>query len=139
MEIKPATLAQVRAGRDGRRVLVEEDVLDIARRLTLIDDSLSLHWNENGEYFVVVQTDRDGREHLVTTAQELDGRLLDRILQLVHPSYDLAGELDRLDAESERAADWRFREKTGAVAEKLAHALRKDVEAKNRVFLPRGV
>lgn len=139
MELAPATLAQVRAGRDGRRVLVEEDVLNIAGRLARIDPSLSLLWNEDGEYFVVVETDQAGRERLVLTARELDDRVLKRVELIMHPSYRYADELDAMDDRAEREKDHRFSEQTGEVAERLAHALRQDLQAKNKIILPRGV
>jgi len=85
MKLEPASLAQVRTGRDGRRVCIDEDVFDVARRLAQIDPSLSLHWNERGEYFVVVETGEDGRERLVTTTTELDGRLIEHVERLAHP------------------------------------------------------
>jgi len=139
MKLEPASLAQVRTGRDGRRVCIDEDVFDVARRLAQIDPSLSLHWNERGEYFVVVETGEDGRERLVTTTTELDGRLIEHVERLAHPSYDFVGEMDRMDAQARRDADHRFHEQTGEVAERLAYAVRKDLQAKNRIFLPEGV
>jgi hypothetical protein len=136
MEIQPATLAQVRQGRDGRRVLIEEDVLDVARRLQAIDPSLALHWNENGNYFVLTETDAAGTERMVLTAQELDDRLLARVQQIMHPSYDYAAELDRQDRQADRERDHRFAEQTGEVGERLAHAVRKDIQAKNKIIVP---
>jgi tRNA threonylcarbamoyladenosine modification (KEOPS) complex Cgi121 subunit len=139
VEIQPATLAQVRAGRDGRRIVVEDDVLNIASRLKQIDPCLSLHWNEKGEHFVVVETSEDGDERLVLTALQLDERVLERVGRIASPSYDYAREVDRLDAQAEREKDHRFHEQTGEVAERLAHALRQDLQAKNKIILPRGV
>lgn len=139
MEIVPATLAQVRAGRDGRRILIEDDVLDVATQLKAIDDSLSLHWNENGSYFFVVHTDEKGTENLVLTARELDNRVVDRATQIGSAGYDYLAEVDRLDKQAERDADHRFSEQTGEVGERLAHALRQDLQAKNKIILPRGI
>jgi hypothetical protein len=139
VELESATIAQVRKGRDGRLVQVEDDVLHIAARLRQVDPSLSLRWNDHGEYFVVVETDESGTEHRVTTCTELDERLLARIERIAHSSYDYVGELDRMDARAEREKDHRFHEQTGEVAERLAYALRKDLQAKNRIILPRGI
>lgn len=139
MEIVPATLAQVRAGRDGRRVLIEDDVLDVAQQLKAIDESLSLHWNEQGSYFVVIHTDEKGTENLVLTARELDNRVIDRVRQIGSANYDFLAEVDRLDKQAERDADHRFSERTGEIGERLAHAVRQDLQAKNKIILPRGV
>lgn len=142
MEIQPASLAQVRKGRDGRRVLIEDDVLDIAKRLQEIDDSLKLLWNEYGEYFVVaevVQTPDGPEERLVTTAQDLDERLLQRVEKITHPSYDFAKEVDRIDKEAEKEKDHRFHEETGEVGERLAHAVRKDLQHTGKAFVPKDV
>lgn len=139
MEIQPATLAQVRAGRGARTIIIEEDVLDVAARLKQIDPQLSLHWNETGGYFSVVETGQDGRERLVLSAQELDDRVIQRVQQIAHPSYNYGLELDRMDDRADREKDHRFHEQTGEIGERLAHALRTDLQAKNKIILPRGV
>jgi hypothetical protein len=139
VELQAATLAQVRAGRDGRRILVEDDVLEIAGMIRQVDEHLSLHWNETGEYFSVVETAEDGRERLVLSAQELDGRVLERIQQIAHPDYNYVAELDKLDAQAEREKEHRFSEQTGEIGERLAHALRTDLQAKNKIIVSRGV
>jgi hypothetical protein len=134
MEIQPASIAQVRAGRGGRAILIEDDVLDIARRLQAIDESLRLRWNEQGEFFVIYQV-LDDAEKLVLTAQELDERVLRRVREIAHPSYDYMAEVDRMDKQSRKDADHRFYEETGEVGERLAHAVRRDLQAQNKVFV----
>jgi hypothetical protein len=139
MDIQPASVAQVRAGRDGRRFLIEDDVLDVARRIKEIDDSLSLQFNERGEFFVVVQTLADGEEKLVTTAQELDERLIHRLKHITHQSYDYVAEMDRIDKQAEKDSEHRFSEKVGEAGEKAAHALREDLGATNKAFVSKDV
>jgi hypothetical protein len=142
MEIVPATFAQVKAGRDGRNVLVEDDVFEVARQLKEIDSSLCLRWNERGEYFVVYQLWGQGQgetEKLVLTSQELTPAILERVRQIVHPSYDFAAEMDRMDAQAKKDEEHRFAEETGEVGEHLAHALRKDLGATNKAFVPKEV
>jgi hypothetical protein len=139
MQLQPATLAQVRAGRDGRKILIEEDVLNIAARLQRVSPALSLHWSESGGHFLVVETSATGDERMVLTVQQLDERILQRVEEIAHPSYSYVAELDRLDDTAEAEKDHRFREQTGEVGERLAHALRQDLQDKHRVFLPRGV
>jgi hypothetical protein len=138
MEIRPATYAQIKRGRDGRMVAIDDDVAGIAAQLLEIDPSLRLRWSESGEYFVVYQ-DLGSTQHLVTTAQELDGRLLQRVLQVTHPDFDFAAEVDRVDAEADREAARRFSEGVGERGERLAHAIRKDMGFTSRVVVPKDV
>lgn len=138
MELQPASLAQVRAGRDGRMIAIDEDVLDIAMRLQEIDDSLRLRWSESGEYFVVYQLIGDG-EKLVLTSTELTPQIIERVRKIAHPEYDFGAELDQMDAQAEKDKDHRFHEQVGERGEVLAHALRKDLQAKNKIIVPRDV
>ncbi len=135
MEIAPASLAQIVKGRDGRYIEIEDDVQSVAGELRELDPSLHLRYSESGRYFVVYQKLEDGSEQLVTTAKQLDKRLVKKVRRLVHASYDLAEELERGDAEADREAERRFSEDLGPAAERLRHAVRKDIGSKRRVFL----
>jgi hypothetical protein len=142
MEIQPASMAQVVTGRGGRRIPVDDDVGNIARRIKEIDNSLSLQFNERGEFFVVVQTvdtPTGPEEKLVLTAQELDERVLHRVKHITHQSYDYVAEMDQMDAQAKRDEDHAFHEKTGEAGEVAAHALRKDLGATNKAFVPKDV
>lgn len=140
-DIEPVPLTQVLEGYDGRMVVVDDDVAGVARDLRAIDPALVLRYAERGGHFLVVQVlDEDGRhsEHLVTTAQECDQRLVDRVRKITHPSYDLVAELQRVDAEGQHA-----REQNGPIAtalaergDELAFALRRDLRIQNRIFVP---
>lgn len=136
--MQPATLTQVRAGRGGRMMEVDADVLDICRRIQEIEPSLGVDYNEYGKYFRVYQT-IGGEKHTVTTVTELTPELVERIRRLAHPSYDLAAELDRIDDQADREQQHAFREQVGEVGEHLFHAMRKDLEVKDRIWLPRGI
>lgn len=138
MGIQAASLAQVRKGRDGRMIAIDNDVLDVAKQLYAFDDSLRLRWSEAGEHFVVYQCVGDV-EKLVLTSRELDPQIIERVRKIAHPSYDFGAELDRIDAEAEKEKEHRFREQVGERGEVLAHALRKDLQAKNKIIVPRGV
>ncbi len=133
-----ATLTQVRAGQDGRLIEIDRDVLDICKQIQEIEPSLGVDYNETGEYFRVYQTIR-GEKHTVTTATELTPQLVETIRRLAHPSYDLAGELDRIDDQADRDRQHAFKEKVGEVGEQLYHAMRKDLEVKDRIWLPRSI
>lgn len=129
MNIDPATLPQIQKGRRGTVVFIDHDSLDVAKRLREIHGSLRLAWNEFGQYFVVLQQFDDGTEHLVTTAQTADNRLVEKIRKIVHPSYNLADELDKLDAARNKKLDDQFSQKVKEKAEYIAHAIRKDLSA----------
>lgn len=140
MDIQAGTVTQVKRALEGDLVEIHPDVQEIARRLQEIDPALRLRYSEAQGVFVVyeVQDLPDGaiREHLVTTARELDQRLVNRILELSDPGYDFAGELERLERQAERDSDHAFEERTGENAERLAHAVRKDLGLKQRIFVP---
>lgn len=138
MEIQPASLFQIRLGRDGRKVWVDSDVGNVAKGLREVDPRLRLQYNERSEIFCVVEVD-DAGERLVFTAQECDGRIVERARKIAHPSYDVAGEMDRIDREADKAIDHAFSEKVGEAGEHAAHALRKDLQAKPRIVVPKGL
>ena len=140
--IEPASLTQIRRGRDGRRIVIDEDVGEVAARLKEIDPKLGLQWNEKGEFFMVVeyvQKPEGEEERLIFSAKECDGRIVKRMEQIAHPSYDFMAEVEAMDKQAEADKDHRFHEETGEVAEQLAHAVRKDLGATNKIIVPRGV
>lgn len=140
MDIQHASLAQVRKGRDGRQVLIEGDVLDIVSQVKHIDPRLSVHWNEYGEYFVVTETSpTDGRERLVTTVLELDQNLVRHLERLGSAEYDYVAEVERKDDKAKADKKWKFAQEIGETGERLAHALRKDLQAQNRIFIPQSI
>jgi hypothetical protein len=139
MELQHATLTQVRAGRDGRRVLVEDDVLGIVRELKEIDPNLTVHWNEYGEFYAIGEMLPDGTESLVTTVPELDARLPEHMRMLQSSGYNYVKEMERQDREAEKAKEHRFSEQVGERGERLAHALRKDLQYGGKAFVPKDV
>lgn len=141
MFIDNAPLPSVQRGRRGVVVFVDDDALGVAKQLSEMKfpegyGKLRLGWNEFQEHFVVVQVKDDGTEHIVTIAKQADGRLIDRIRRITHPSYNFAEELDKIDEAANRKRDWEFSQKVGEQIEKLAYAVRKDTQVKNRIFLP---
>lgn len=139
-EIPPASLAQIVKGKAGGFVLIEDDVCSIAKQLQEIDSSLRLRYSVTGGYFVVYQLLDNGDEHLVTTAAELDARLLGKVRRLASPDYDLAAELDRVDAAAQSAHDHRFSEAVGEVGQQLHHAIRRDLNLnQNHISVPKGI
>lgn len=138
MDVQPASIAQVRTGKDGKPITIDADVGGVAAQLREIDPKLKLAWNEKGGFFYVAED--DGREErLVFTAQECDGRIVERARQIASESYDLVAEMDRLDRGVERERDHAFSEKLGEAGERAAHALRKDLGATNKAFVGKDV
>lgn len=143
MDINHADLIQVQraiGGKyDGCLVAIEDDVLDVARRLKEIHPSLHVYFNEVGGYFVIYEMCEDGTERLVTTVKELDGKLIKYFEMLNSESWDAVAEMEKMDDQAEKNKKTAFAEKVGEIGERLHHALRKDFEFKDRVFLPKGV
>jgi hypothetical protein len=140
--ITPATLVQVREGRNGRMIAVEDDVQSICRELKQIDPSLGVDWNDREEYFRVFQMiDDDGRtkKHTVLTAQELTPEIVVRLRMLVHPDYDYSREVERKHDRADREKDHAFHERTGEGGERLYWAIRKDLGLKPRAFIPKDI
>lgn len=139
MDIEHASLACVQRGIKGELITIEDDVLDVARRLKEIHPSLHVYWNEQGEYFVIYELCDDGRERVVTTVKELDPRLIAHFEQLASESWNVVAEIDRMDAQADRDKEHAFAERVGEIGERLHHALRKDYEVRDRIYLPSGV
>lgn len=136
MDIEYASLACVQRGINGELVTIEDDVLDVARRLKEIHPSLHVYWNEQGEYFVIYELCGDGRERLVTTVKELDPRLIAHFEMLASESYDAVREMDKMDDQADRDKKAAFEERVGEIGERLHHALRKDLQAQNHIYVP---
>lgn len=150
VEITPGTISQVqRALHSGKMVAVDHGPHDVATRLQEINDELHLHYDPYEDLWIVMQArhmaDGSVKEHLVTTARECDGRLVQRVRQITDSSYNVADELDRLEAQADRAHHNRQAEAFGDASEKLAFALQQDLgrheigkTAKSRAFVPRA-
>lgn len=125
----------------GKMLVIEDDVQGIARELAELDDSLHLHYSPEEDVFVVSQhipgADGSVTEHFVCAMRApIDKRLVHRVRQVTSDSYDINAELDKTDAEIERQRNHDHRENVGPVAERLLHAMRKDLHLdKDRTFL----
>jgi hypothetical protein len=128
--------------RNGRMVLIDDDVANVVRDLQEIDPGLRVRFSMEEGVFVVYhrRLEVDGeREKLVTTAHELDQRIVRRVREISRPGYDFVAELDRLDREAECRKDREFSEKIGPHAERLAWALRQDLGRNERAVIPADV
>lgn len=131
MEIEPATVEQIKIARDGRLVTISDDVGNVARDLRALHPTLRLRHSESAGHFIVYQeiekSDGEIIQHLVTTAQQCDQRLVRRVAQIIHPSYDLHKELDKVEAESWEKIEDEMDEWIEDQGDCLAHAMRKDL------------
>jgi hypothetical protein len=137
-----ASLEEVQAGRGVELVHIEDDVLDVVRRLREIHPGLNVRWNPHQEYFTIYELCVDGRERIVTNVTELDPRLIEHFEMLASESWDAVAEMDRMDDQAERDKEYALAERTGEIGERLHHALRSDLEVKDHVYVPekyRGV
>lgn len=148
MEIPPvkATLTQVTKARQGAMVLIEDDVQNVANDLAEIDPHLRVRFSEAGGYFVVYWKPDDeepGNGELVTTAQELDQRIVALVRELYYkaqqPGYSFADELEKEEQRQRKERDHQFTEDRGEMYERLAHAMRKELGYDGgKVFVPGG-
>lgn len=154
MEIRPASLAQISKGRDGRYIQIADDVQGVANGLNLIDPHIKLRYSEAGKHFVVYWsenpdlTDEDddpqNTTYLIFTAQDLDHRIVKRMEEVYakcnKPGYSFADELEAKDQSDKKAADHDRREKQGEMYERLAHAMRHDLGYdQHRIYVPEAV
>lgn len=136
--MRAATIDQILHTDAGSLMTVDGDVLDIAKQLHEIDPCLRLRYSGSGGHFVVYELVDNGPgvppdERLVTTAQECDQRILERIRKIRHPDYDFSAELDRLDREREAEVQHNFSEKVGEAGERLHQLLK---PKKRKAFIP---
>ncbi len=134
MDLQPASITQVRQGKH-RRITVEADVGSVVAQIKEIDPRLGVIWDEDGEFFAVVEQDGP-KQRLVLTALELDHRVLQRLKEISSADYDYVAEMDRMDAVADREKDHRFMQEVGENAEVMAHALRSDLQHKGKIFIP---
>lgn len=131
MEIEAASIDQLKRADNGRMVLIEADVGNVVADLQAIDGDLKVRYSEAGDYFVLYKEtplpDGSVQQDLVLTSQKLDQRIVKRFQQISHESYDFVKEMEKKDAQADRDKEHEFEEKVGAIGEKLAHSLRKDL------------
>jgi hypothetical protein len=140
MELSPASLDQLRQSSSGRWMLVDKDVGSVAQQIAEIAAdraiSLSLRVSEVTGIFKVVQIIGD-TEQLVTSATECDQRLVDSVRKATSPQYDLNAELEQIEREKDSAHEARRQNQLGDAAERLAHAVRRDLHVPKSVRVPR--
>lgn len=144
MDITPASIDQVQASNDGRTRVVTADVGGVAKQLQELDRSFVLRYHEHTDHYSVIQMTGDPNEpeHFVTSCQPVNGgvdpRLIDRMRQIMHPSYDVVDELERNNEQVRRDAQRARDDERGAVVERAAHEFRR-LAGDRKMFVPRDV
>jgi hypothetical protein len=109
MDIPTVPVDLIARDRMGNKVLIESDVCNVAADLKSIDERLKVRWSEVGEYFVVYTEEPKGDgsvdQSLVLTSYELDQRIVKRVQKIMHPSYNYADDLERIEQEEKKDQD----------------------------------
>ena len=147
--LSPARLDQFVETRN-RQVVVDADSCAVVKDLREIDKTLGVRFVDGpNPYFAVFQDirheDGSNEQHLVTTTQAyptafgtytgLDERIVDRVRQITHSSYDFMAEAEKNKHEWEESMRKARADKMGEIAEQAAHALRKDMGVKTKAFI----
>lgn len=130
-----------------RTVTIDDDAASVARRLREIDERFRVFYLIDEAVYVVElhepQPDGSVKESLVGRYPELNGLIVRRAQEITSERYDLAGELDRRDAEIDAEREHARSEETGDMAERLAFGFKKDLQRNetqntlnSRAFIP---
>lgn len=136
MKIEHASLLQVQKGLGGKKVLIENDVLDVVKQLQEISPDLFVNYIEQGDYFAIVENCPDGVERLVTTVKDLTPAVVEHIRKIGSDSWDAVAEMERTDDAASANKKHEFGERVGEIGERLHHALRKDFQAQDKIWVP---
>ena len=137
VEIEPADTSQVvKAGEHW--IEIQADLGGIAKELKEIDDRLHLRFNPTQEFYAIYAKEK-GTEYLVSTFKSLDRRVTERIRKVMSSDYDYVKELDRVQEKKDKEFEYKQSQKVQENAEKLAWALRKDFEVKDRIYVSRDI
>jgi hypothetical protein len=137
--IDPSQILTVRRV-GGTTIEISDDVQGVARSLREIDDRFRLRADLDHMQNLLGWTvelhiplaDGSTDEQFVCAYRELDHRIVHDARRYTSPGYDIADELEKEDAVRDKAMDHKRRELSGDVGERLAHAIRTDLnERKN--------
>jgi hypothetical protein len=115
---------------------VQDDVLDVVRRVKAISPRLVVYYNEQTDGFDIVEECLDGTDRLVFSVGALDQRVIDRLLLADHwggnevPTHirpdneDYVTEIDRDNAALQAAITRKQLDKVSDAGERMAWALK---------------
>jgi hypothetical protein len=135
--IDPAQILTVRQV-GGTTIEISDDVQGVARSLREIDDRFRLRADLDHVQNLLGWTvelhiplpDGSTEEQFVCAYRELDHRIVRDARRYTSPGYVIADELEKEDAARDKAMDDRRREQSGEIGERLAHAIRADLNEK---------
>jgi Zn-finger domain-containing protein len=131
MDIEPISVDQLVRDSRGRMTLVEADVGNVVADIQRINPEFRVRVSEHGN-FIVYQV-RGHKENLVLTSATLDQRIVQRIREITHPSYDLVADLEVRERAADKKQEEMLDEQIGIHGERIAHALRKDLGVESDV------
>jgi hypothetical protein len=114
---------------------VQDDVLDVVRRIKAISPRLVVYYNEQTDGFDIVESCLDGADRLVFSVGALDQRVIDRLLRADHwggndvpthvrpDSEDFVVEIDRDNEALEASLTREKLDRISEAGERLAWAL----------------
>lgn len=148
MEIAPASMDDVKVGRDGRRYLVTAEAGSIARQLQEIDPRVYVEFHEpppgykgDGFYSICLRVD-DERSDLIFRTSSLDGRVVERMRMLNFNLRHGVTEADRMDAEDAartKANEYARSQEARENAYPLMRAIQKSIlGTQPRIFMHRS-
>jgi len=135
-------------------VEVDDDVLGVVADLKQISDRLHVYWNDQSEWFDIVESCLDGTDRLVTTVPALDARVVEKIKAADHwhgndrprvilgDDEDFVAQVDSHNEEMERLRSEATADQIGDAGERLAWALdicKDQSSAGGSISVPRGV
>jgi hypothetical protein len=138
---------------NGQMQVVEDDVLNIVRKLRDISTRLTVYWNDHINQFTITETSLDGaEERLVFNVPELDERVVDRILvadqwhgredptHILSENEDFLTAVESDEERIDREKTERERDIMGGVIEELASYADLDGRGtKASILIPKGV
>lgn len=117
-------------------VELEDDVLGIVQQIQQLDPRLHVFYNDQTEKFDLVESCLDGTDRLVFSVEELDARVLHRLMGADHwggnptperfirpDDEDFVAQMDADNEAHEAALDEESRDKLRDAGERLAWAL----------------
>lgn len=124
-------------------VSITDDVLSIVQRMREIDPRLKVYYNEQRGEYNIVEACLDGTDRLVFTVEDLDARVISRLLECDQWNPNNPDVLDKIDKHNEGVEaeiDRVNRDKIGEVGERLAWALEEDGRGVHAsILVPRGL
>ena len=125
----------VQAGDD--YFIIDAATCSMAKEINDIDNRLFIKYNRRQDFFVLFAKEetREGLvEYYVKSFTKLDPRIVERVKEISDPSYDFIKEGEQLEKEWDKEKMYAIEQRIGDTADRLAHALRKDLGVKSRAF-----